>query len=89
MYDWNRDKALANFEKHGVSFFEAAGAFDDPDGLDAVDAAHSWHEERRLRLGQSRGGRLLVIAYTLRGTNARIISARLANRKERTRYGQP
>jgi uncharacterized protein (DUF4415 family) len=44
MYDWNRDKALANFEKHGVSFFEAAGAFDDPKGLDAADEAHSWHE---------------------------------------------
>lgn len=88
MYDWNRDKARSNFEKHGVSFFEAAGAFDDPEGLDAADEAHSWHEERRVRLAQSRGGRLLVIAYTLRGTNVRIISARLANRKERARYAQ-
>lgn len=88
MYDWNRDKALANFEKHGVSFFEAAGAFDDAEGLDAADEAHSRREERRVRLAQSRGGRLLVIAYTLRGTDVRIISARLANRKERARYAQ-
>lgn len=65
MYDWDRDKARRNFEKHGVSFFEAAGAFEDPLGLDAADEGHSW-----------------------RGTVVRIISARLASRKERARYAE-
>lgn len=29
-YDWDREKTPKNHEKHGVPFFEAAGAFDDP-----------------------------------------------------------
>jgi uncharacterized DUF497 family protein len=88
VYDWDRDKARRNLEKHGVSFFEAAGAFRDPLGLDGSDEAHSWLETRRLRLAKSRGGRMLVVSYTLRGTVVRIISARLANRKERARYAE-
>lgn len=88
MYDSDRDKARRNFEKHGVSFFEAAGAFKDPRGLDAADESHSWHEMRRVRLAKSRGGRVLIVSYTLRGTVVRIISARLASRKERARYAE-
>ena len=88
MYHWHREKARRNLEKHGVSFAEAAGAFNDPMGLDASDDAHSWHEMRRLRLAKSQGGRVLVVAYTMRGTAVRIISARLASRKERARYAE-
>lgn len=88
VYDWDRDKVRRNFDKHGVSFFEAAGAFEDPLGLDAADEAHSWRETRRLRLAKSRGGRVLVVSYTLRGTVVRVISARLASRKERARYAE-
>jgi uncharacterized DUF497 family protein len=88
MYDWDRAKARSNLDKHGVSFFEAAGAFGDPRGLDAADELHSWREQRRLRLAKNRSGRVLVVAYTLRGTIIRVISARLASRKERARYGK-
>lgn len=34
MFEWDVQKAIANFEKHGVSFEEAATIFADPDGLD-------------------------------------------------------
>jgi uncharacterized DUF497 family protein len=47
-------------------------------------------EPRRLRLGNSLLGRILVVAYTIRRRNheeiTRIISARRANRKERAKY---
>lgn len=88
MYDWSDDKARRNLGKHGVSFFEAAGAFADPQGLDGPDEAHSAHEIRRLRLAKSRRGRVLVVAYTSRGAAVRIISARPASRKERARYAK-
>jgi uncharacterized DUF497 family protein len=44
VFTWDIAKAIANFEKHGVSFEEAATVFDDPKGLDGRDEAHSTHE---------------------------------------------
>jgi uncharacterized DUF497 family protein len=34
MFSWDARKAIANFEKHRVSFEEAATIFADPEGLD-------------------------------------------------------
>ena len=70
------------------TFDEAAGAFDDADGLDGEDLMHSQDEPRRLRLARSRRGRVVVVAYTVRGADIRVISARLASRKERQRYAE-
>ena len=91
MFSWDIQKAILNFEKHGVSFEEAATAFDDEDGLDWADLKHSKDESRRKRLGESNIGRLLLIVYTLRKlTNGketiRIISARAASYRERRAY---
>ena len=90
MFDWDPPKAKINRLKHGISFEEAATAFLDPAGLDGEDVEHSEREERRLRLAKSSLGRVLVIAYTIRGKDdeevTRIISARRANRKERKKY---
>jgi uncharacterized DUF497 family protein len=35
VFTWDITKAIANFEKHGVPFEEAATIFDDSDALDA------------------------------------------------------
>jgi uncharacterized protein len=91
MFIWGPQKAITNFEKHGVSFEEAATSFADEDGLDWEDPNHSQHESRRKRLGESAGGRILLIVYTLRESKSgedkiRIISSRQANRKERQAY---
>ena len=62
----------------------------DPAGVDGEDVEHSEREERRLRLAKSSLGRILVIAYTIRGRDheevTRIFSARRASRKERKKY---
>ncbi|MDI6790549.1 MAG: BrnT family toxin [Thermodesulfobacteriota bacterium] len=47
---------------------------------------HSGDEERLVLIGRSMQGRLLVIVHTERGDRIRIISARLATKKERVRY---
>jgi len=39
-------KCVANYEKHGVSFEEAATVFSDPEGLDWEDIDHSLSERR-------------------------------------------
>ena len=41
MFDWDIEKAILNFEKHGVAFEEASTAFDDENGLDWADLKHS------------------------------------------------
>ena len=51
MFVWDIPKAIANFEKHGVPFEEAATVFGDASGLDGDDEEHSTHEPRRQRIG--------------------------------------
>lgn len=90
MFEWDPKKAAGNNAKHGVSFEEAGTAFFDPGGIDGEDVEHSTAESRRFRLARSVAENILVIAYTLRShgheKTIRIISARLANRKEKRRY---
>ncbi len=88
MFQWDTSTALRTADKHGVSFAEAATTFEDDTALDGSDVAHSFLESRRLRLGRSTAGRILVVAYTMRGAVVRVISARLASRKERVTYAK-
>jgi uncharacterized DUF497 family protein len=91
VFEWDPRKAAANAAKHGVSFDEAVTVFLDSDALDGPDVRHSSTEQRFVRLGKSVAGRVLTIAYTLRGAGdaetIRLISARRANRRERATYG--
>ena len=85
-FEWDKNKAVSNLSKHGVSFDEARTAFDDPLYIDFYDPDHSYDEHRYIIIGQSRQNNLLVIAYTERGNVIRLISARQATRKERETY---
>lgn len=91
MFSWDPRKAIVNFDKHRVSFEEAATIFADPEGLDWEDLGHSTQEARYKRVGASIDGNILIAVYTLRRTadgkeTIRIISARRASRKERKTY---
>jgi uncharacterized protein len=85
-FEWNPAKAEINLAKHGVSFDEAQVAFDDPLYLVFPDPAHSVGEQRFLLLGESKPGRLLLVAYTERQNVTRLISAREATKRERRMY---
>lgn len=85
-FEWDEAKSHRNWSKHGVSFGEAMTAFSDPLSLTGYDPNHSTREDRYLTMGMSMEGRLLVISHTDRGQSVRIISARLATRKERIDY---
>jgi uncharacterized DUF497 family protein len=92
VFEWDPGKAARNLAKHGVTFFEAASAFTDPDGLELPDDAHSAAEARSWRIGMSDEGRVLTVVYAMRRTKdgeaIRIISARAASRKERATYAK-
>ncbi|MEM9163946.1 MAG: BrnT family toxin [Cyanobacteria bacterium P01_F01_bin.4] len=85
-FEWNSDKALLNFEKHGVSFQEAATVFGDPLSVTFPDPEHSIEESRYIIIGESSIGTLLVVSNTDREERVRIISARKATRREREFY---
>jgi uncharacterized protein len=85
-FDWNPEKAEANFRKHGVSFREAASVFADPQSVSFPDDLHSANEERWIIIGHSSQLRILLAVYVERSEVIRIISARKATRSERRQY---
>ncbi len=85
-FEWDEKKSAANLSKHGVSFNEAKEVFADPLYVDFHDPDHSNGEFRYIMIGQSRHGRLLMVAYTERADVIRIISAREVTRREREAY---
>ena len=87
-FAWDPDKAERNEQKHGVSFSEAGTVFGDPLSITVYDPDHSEGEDRYIIVGTSNRDRLLMVAYTERGTSTRIISARPLTRAERKAYGE-
>lgn len=85
-FAWDSDKAVANVQKHGVTFAEAQTVFGDPLSLTFPDPDHSVGEARWIDIGRSVQGRLLVVVYTERMDQIWIISSREATRQERRRY---
>ena len=85
-FEWDPDKAASNAAKHAVSFEEAATVFGDPLSLTVYDPDHSQDEDRYITMGSSVDNRLLLVSHTDREDRIRIISARLATRRERKAY---
>jgi len=84
-YEWDPAKARANFAKHGVRFADAVTALEDDLALTMRDPA-SDEEERWITLGRNSLGRLIVVVYTWRRENVRLISARAATAREKGQY---
>lgn len=85
-FEWDEDKAASNERKHGVSFAEAATAFADPLAAIFPDPDHSNDEVREILVGYSERNRLLIVSFTERPPNLRIISARVASPRERRNH---
>jgi uncharacterized DUF497 family protein len=85
-FEWDEQKAEANFVKHGVSFEEAKTIFDDPLYVDFYDPDHSQDEHRYIMIGLSNQGRLLIASYAGRDDSIRLINARQVTRSERETY---
>ena len=85
-FDWDPHKARTNLWKHRVTFEEASTALLDPLSKTALDCDHSVNEYRFLTFGMSARKRLLVVSYTEEGEVIRLISARLATKREREIY---
>jgi hypothetical protein len=85
-FEWDAAKAKTNFGNHGVRFEESRAVFDDPYAITIADHEADPSEERFASVGMSALGRVLIVVYTYRGENIRIISARVAAPHERAEY---
>ena len=85
-FEWDMNKAQINILKHNVDFEEASTVLSDPLSITIDDERNTEGETRYIDIGMSAFGRILVVAYTERSSNIRIISCRKATNAERKAY---
>ena len=83
--EWDETKNLTNQQKHKISFETAQYVFLDPAAKHSPDRVVDG-EERRHVIGKILNIVVVLVVYTERNGNMRIISARPASRKERILY---
>lgn len=88
VFEWDEVKATSNLKKHKISFEEAKTVFNDPLSITIADPHHSLDEERYIDVGVSSKGQILVVVYTERAENIRLISCRKATKQEQKAYEQ-
>ncbi len=83
-FEWNEQKSIVNLRKHGIAFEEASEVFLDDNRLEIYDVEHSDEEDRFITIGRVK--KILFVVYVEREVNIRIISARLATKREEEMY---
>jgi uncharacterized DUF497 family protein len=71
--EWDPRKAKLNARKHGIQFTDAVAVLEDERALTLPDTSSS-EEERWVTIGLDPLGDVIVVVYTWRGDNARLIS---------------
>lgn len=83
-FECDRAKARSNQGKHGIKFTDAARAFNTAPSLTRRSPLPSERtEERNITITKLANGLAVVVVWTPRQGNVRIISVRHARRKER------
>lgn len=85
-FQWDKGNESKNWIKHKVSKFEAEQVFFNEPLLLFLDEKHSEEERRYFVLGKTDDERELMIVFTERGKQIRVISARDMSKKEREIY---
>lgn len=83
-FEWDEQKRESNLAKQGVDFRDIPALFDG-DVLESIDEREDYGETRFYCLGEIES-RIYAVAYTWRGGNRRIISARRADEREKRKY---
>ncbi|MEO0887255.1 MAG: BrnT family toxin [Cyanobacteria bacterium J06648_10] len=84
LYQWDPNKAAVNMRKHDIDFADAVSVFADDFAISFEEKR--FDEERYIVIGVDSLGRVLVVVYTWRGDEIRLISARKATHRERQQY---
>ena len=83
-FEWDEARRRSNLTRHGLDFVAARRIFEGPLLL-RQDGRRSYGKDRFQAIGAVEG-RIVLVVFTRRGAACRIISARIANREERTGY---
>jgi uncharacterized DUF497 family protein len=86
-YQWDPEKADLNYRKHEIDFADAVGVFEDDWALTSKQEIVK-NEHRFASIGTDFLGRIIIVVYTYRGDDIRLISARPAIKSERNAYEQ-
>lgn len=83
-FECDKNKARANYVKHGVRFTEACRSFSLEYSLTGRSPqSDQLNEERNTSIAKLPDGRAVVVVWTPRGDNVRIISGRRARKNEK------
>ena len=85
-YEWDERKRRTNVKKHGIDFIDVPELFDS-DVVIIPDERFDYGEPRFIAIGILKN-LIVVVAYTERDENIRIISARKATKNEQIYYFQ-
>jgi uncharacterized DUF497 family protein len=84
-FQFDPAKAKSNLKKHRISFADAEGVFYDPEAIHSEDP-YSEDEERFIAVGMGSASQILVVVYTFRSEEIRLISVRRATAREVKEY---
>ena len=87
-FEWDENNRTKNWVNHQVTTAECEEPFFNVPLVLADDLSHSQDEKRYYLLGQTDMGRRLFIAFTVRNSRIRVVSARDMSRKERKKYDE-
>jgi hypothetical protein len=85
VFEWDKGNQAKSFAKHNITNPEAEEVFLNFNII-LEDFQHSSIEQRFIILGKCDNGKMVFSSFTVRVNKVRIISSRLANKKERNLY---
>jgi uncharacterized DUF497 family protein len=83
---WSTWKNRRNIRKHGIDFRDVSPVFEDTNLWERYDPSHSIFEDRFIITGNVRGRILTVVFTEPDGDTIRLISARMASKREKEEY---
>lgn len=85
-FEWDKGNLDKSYQKHAITPRESEEIFLDENLRVVPDIKHQEKEPRFAALGKTLEAKVLSVIFTMRGEKIRVISARPANRKERSIY---
>lgn len=85
-FEWDKGNIDKSYKKHGITPNETEEIFLDEDVKIEEDIKHKQKEQRFIAFGKTTENKILFVVFTIRNNKVRVISSRLANKKEREVY---
>jgi len=86
-FEWDEGNSTKNAKKHGIETYEIEFVFRSGLALPlGIQLSPPVNEQRLGLVGPALNGTLVQIAFTIRDGRVRVISARIAHKKERAKY---